>query len=208
MSQLMRRNASTLSRELRRNACAPEGYASASAHATCRKRRIQARPLPKLHPDEALWQTICTLLCWCWSPQQIAATLRRMHPDEPSSHVSHEAIYTAICAYPRGELRRQLIALLCQGKSTRRPRSAGQDRRGQIPERVSIHVRPPEIEDRSMSGLGLDPIPRTGIGLILKPSRVQGYPRRRASLATNAKPRWVTRCWGRDRCSPRMSPRI
>lgn len=55
---------------------------------------------------------------------------------------------------------------------------------------------------------GLDPIPRTGIGLILKPSRVQGYPRRRASLATNAKPRWVTRCWGRDRCSPRMSPRI
>lgn len=26
------------------------------------------------------------------------------------------------------------------------------DRRGQIPEMVSIHVRPPEIEDRLMSG--------------------------------------------------------
>ncbi|WP_291555405.1 IS30 family transposase, partial [Comamonas sp. SCN 65-56] len=35
---------------------------------------------------------------------------------------------------------------------TRRPRSAGQDRRGQIPDMVSIHVRPPEIEDRLMPG--------------------------------------------------------
>ena len=66
--------------------------------------------------------------------------------------MSHETIYNAIYAYPRGELRRQLIALLRQGKSTRRPRSAGQDRRGQIPEMVSIHVRPPEIEDRLMPG--------------------------------------------------------
>src|SRR3546814_15657688 len=38
------------------------------------------------------------------------------------------------------------------GKTTRRPRSGGVDRRGQIPEMVSIHVRPPEIEDRLMPG--------------------------------------------------------
>src|SRR3546814_5667894 len=41
---------------------------------------------------------------------------------------------------------------LRQGKTTRRPRSGGVDRRGQIPEMVSIHVRPPEIEDRLMPG--------------------------------------------------------
>ena len=45
-----------------------------------------------------------------------------------------------------------MIALLRQGKSSRRPRSAGQDRRGQIPEMVSIHVRPPEVNDRVMPG--------------------------------------------------------
>lgn len=39
-----------------------------------------------------------------------------------------------------------------QSKTMRRPRSGGVDRRGQIPERVSIHVRPPEIEDRLMPG--------------------------------------------------------
>ena len=152
MGRHMGRSASTLSRELRRNASADDGYLSNSAHSASCRRRIDARPLPKLHPDGALWRTVCTLLCWRWSPQQIAATLRRMHPHDPCWHVSHETIYNAIYAYPRGELRRQLISLLRQGKSTRRPRSAGQDRRGQIPDMVSIHVRPPEIEDRLMPG--------------------------------------------------------
>ena len=151
MGRLMGRSPSTLCRELRRNS-SDGGYASSSAHHAYLKRRIDARPLPKLHADGALWQTVCTLLSWCWSPQQIASTLRRMHPDEPAWHVSHETIYDTIYAYPRGELRRQLIALLRQGKSTRRPRSAGQDRRGQIPDMVSIHVRPPEIEDRQFPG--------------------------------------------------------
>src|SRR5258708_31976797 len=30
------------------------------------------------------------------------------------------------------------------------PRKAGTDRRGQIPEMVSLHVRPPEVDDRVM----------------------------------------------------------
>lgn len=34
----------------------------------------------------------------------------------------------------------------------RRPRSAGEDRRGQIPEMLSIHLRPPEVDDRVMPG--------------------------------------------------------
>ncbi len=41
---------------------------------------------------------------------------------------------------------------LRQGRSTHRPRSAGEDRRGQIPEMVSIHVRPPEVNDRTLPG--------------------------------------------------------
>jgi len=32
------------------------------------------------------------------------------------------------------------------------PRSRGTDRRGQIPDMVSIHVRPPEVDDRVMPG--------------------------------------------------------
>jgi len=58
------------------------------------------------------WAAVLTLLDWKWSPQQIAGTLKRVFPDEPERHVSHETIYTAIYAQPRGELRRQLIACL------------------------------------------------------------------------------------------------
>ncbi|SAL80771.1 integrase catalytic subunit [Caballeronia arvi] len=55
-------------------------------------------------------------------------------------------------AQPRGELRRQLIACLRHGHNTRMSRTRGTDRRGQIPDMVSIHVRPPEIEDRLLPG--------------------------------------------------------
>jgi IS30 family transposase len=66
--------------------------------------------------------------------------------------VSHETVYNCIYAQPVGELRRDLIACLRQAKNKRVPRSKGQDRRGQIPDMLSIHVRPPEIEDRQFPG--------------------------------------------------------
>jgi IS30 family transposase len=115
-------------------------------------RRTAARRPRKLDVQGVAWSVVLTLLDWRWSPQQIAATLKRVFPDEPERHVSHETIYTAIYAQPRGELRRQLISCLRQGQSTRLPRSRGSDRRGQIPEMVSIHVRPPEVDDRVMPG--------------------------------------------------------
>jgi transposase, IS30 family len=151
IAELQGRCPSTICRELRRNSTV-QGYASAVAQTRCEHRRRAARPLPKLHAHGALWHVVCDLLSWCWSPQQIAATLKRMHPNDPTRRVSHESIYTAIYAHPRGELRRQLIALLRQGKSSRRPRSGGSDRRGVIPEMVSIHLRAPEVNDRLLPG--------------------------------------------------------
>ena len=85
-------------------------------------------------------------------PQQIAGILKRVWPDDPSRQVSQETIYTAIYAQPRGELRHQLIACVRHGRNTRMPRQRGADRRGQIPERVSLHLCPPEIDDRIMPG--------------------------------------------------------
>jgi transposase, IS30 family len=100
-------------------------------------RRTAAKPPAKLEVGGVTWGVVLTLLSGKWSPQQIAATLTRVYPDQPEHHVSHETIYTAIYAQPRGELRRQLIACLRQGRSTRMPRSRGTDRRGQIPDMVS-----------------------------------------------------------------------
>ena len=152
IARALGRPASTVSRELRRNTVAELGYASTPAQRTACMRRAAAGHGSKLYPQGRLWMVVSTCLSWRWSPQQVAATLRRMWPDDSSMHVSHETIYTAIYAHASGELRRQLIACLRQGKSTRRRRSAGEDRRGKIPEMVSIHVRPPEVDDRVMPG--------------------------------------------------------
>ena len=152
MARTLGRSASTISRELGRNTSTTQAYASHVAQGHCALRRRHARPAPKLDLGGVIWATVLTLLDWKWSPQQIAGTLKRVFPDEAERHVSHETIYTAIYAQPRGELRRQLIACLRQGRGTRMPRSRGTDRRGQIPDMVSIHVRPPEIDDRLMPG--------------------------------------------------------
>jgi len=145
------RSPSTLSREIRRNASGAD-YTSTQAQKRFEQRRQAARPRAKLNPDGPLWPVVSHMLGWYWSPQQIARTLRAFWPDEPTMHVCHETIYNAIYAHPKGELRKALIAYLRQGRSTRRPRSGGEDRRGQIPEMVSIHVRPPEVNDRTLPG--------------------------------------------------------
>jgi IS30 family transposase len=152
MARALGRSPSTITRELQRNTLATLPYGSHSAQLACASRRMAARRPGKLDFDGLGWSVVRTLLDWKWSPQQIAATLKRVFPDEPERHVSHETIYTAIYAQPRGELRKQLVACLRHGRSTRLPRTRGQDRRGQLPDMVSIHVRPPEVDDRVMPG--------------------------------------------------------
>jgi IS30 family transposase len=152
IARMLARPPSTVSRELGRNTCPEMGYTGETAMELHAARRTAAKPAAKLDVGGVTWGVVLTLLSWKWSPQQIAATLKRVYPDQPDHHVSHATIYTAIYAQPRGELRRQLIACLRQGRSTRMPRSRGTDRRGQIPDMVSIHVRPPEVDDRVMPG--------------------------------------------------------
>ncbi len=53
---------------------------------------------------------------------------------------------------PRGELRRELLSCLRQHRRRRRPRSRGDDRRGQITDMISIEERPAEVADRTVPG--------------------------------------------------------
>lgn len=152
MARTLGRSPGSISRELARNSSPELGYAAAPAQALSVQRREAARGPAKLDPASVTWGLVLTLLSWKYSPQQIAGTLKRVFPDAPSRHVSHETIYTAIYAHPRGELRRELIACLRQGHAKRLPRSRGTDRRGRLPEMMSIHVRPPEVDDRVMPG--------------------------------------------------------
>ena len=151
MALAIGRSPSTISRELRRNAHAT-GYASSPARACAQQRRIRGRPAPKLQPGSILFEVVRHFMSRLWSPEQIALTLERIFPKGHEHRVSHETIYNCIYAQPVGELRKELIATLRHAHNKRMPRSKGQDRRGQIPDMLSIHVRPPEIEDRQFPG--------------------------------------------------------
>ncbi|WP_234418998.1 IS30 family transposase [Parazoarcus communis] len=73
-------------------------------------------------------------------------------PDDLVRHVSHETIYCDIYALPRGELRGELIAQLRFARKARMPRTRGQDRRGQLQNMTSTHLRPIEAAARLIPG--------------------------------------------------------
>jgi len=159
------RSASTLSRELKRHGwVCPQahrgrgrllvagGYRADAAHKRAHASLVKPRVERRLQPGTALWGQVTGYLKTGYSPEQIAGTLAAVHPDTSSLQVSHETIYTAIYAMPRGELRTEVIGWLRFGHAKRRPRARGEDRRGKIPDMVSIHDRPPEIEERLVPG--------------------------------------------------------
>jgi IS30 family transposase len=161
----LNRSASTLSRELRRNGWTRPttrrgpgrpplagGYRAMAAHTRAQACTVTPHVVRRLRPGTALWDQVTRDLKAGYSPEQMAGTLAVVHPDMPSLQVSHETIYTAIYAMPRGALRTDVIGWLRFGHAKRRPRARGEDRRGRIPDMVSIHDRPSEVEDRLIPG--------------------------------------------------------
>ena len=151
IARTLGRSPSTISRACRRNAPASP-YSCIFAQQRYQRRRRFCRPRPKLGRDAPLFTLVCQLLRKRWSPQQIAAHLSKVHGSDRSQRLSHETIYTCIYAQPRGELRRELIACLRMARAKRWPRSRGTDRRGEIADLLSIHVRPPQVTERQFPG--------------------------------------------------------
>jgi hypothetical protein len=143
------RSASTISREL---ATGGGRYDADLAHAQCHARRLLPRRLPKLHTDGALFMVVRHQLKLLWSPQKIARKLKALWLYNSKKSVSHETICNAIYLHPRGELKRELIACLRHHNQVRKPCSRGDDRRYQIQDMQSIHIRPAEVEDRAVAG--------------------------------------------------------
>jgi IS30 family transposase len=157
MARTLHRAPSTISREWRRHelsedAAGTRGYDAKRAGQDARRCRFKPRRSPKLAVEGVLFGVVEHFLREGWSPGQIAGAMKMMWPDSPERRVCTETIYTCLYALPRGALRQELIAGLRKAHSARLPRSRGTDRRGQLPDMLSIHVRPPEVEDRALPG--------------------------------------------------------
>jgi len=144
---MLGRSPSPPSREFRRSGDDGDYNATASGAAYRDRRRSCVRPF-KLQDGTAMHAFVRNRLLYrYWSPQQIAAKLRVMHPEDPAQRVSHETIYAAIYAHPKCALREGMIAALRQAKSSRgRPRRTAAGRDGlNIPRDIEIKNRPEKI---------------------------------------------------------------
>jgi IS30 family transposase len=141
IAKLLGRHRATISRELWRNR-GMRGYRPKQAH-----RMAFARRKAKIRPrfSSPIWQQVELLIQRDWSPEQISGRLMA----EQGVRISHEYIYQYIYADKRtgGDLHRHLR---CQKK--RRKRYGAYDRRGVIPNRVSIDERPVVVDERSRVG--------------------------------------------------------
>ena len=134
-------NKSTVNRELSRNR-GKRGYRPKQAHRFAQRRRRKAAQ--SRIPTET-WTRIEEKLRQDWSPEQVSGWLHK----NTDTSVSHEWIYQYIYMDKRsgGDLHKHLR---CQKK--RRKRAGNYDRRGQIPNQVSIEERPAIVEKRERLG--------------------------------------------------------
>jgi len=114
--------------------------------------RRARRPEPtKLQTCPQLRQEVDRRLQARWSPQQIAARLQRDFPHRPELRVSHETLYRSLYVQTRGALKKELARFLRTGRTRRKPQGR-MDTRGQLPDKVMLSARPPEVEDRAVPG--------------------------------------------------------
>ena len=153
IAKALGRAPSTISRELARNSTGGthrRRYEPERADTLAWQR--QRRPRPTIWTRRPhLREAVQAMLKRRLSPEQISGRLRVEHPDNDRMQVSHETIYRALYVHPRGELTQQLKAHLRTGRVIRKARGR-QERRGTIPDMVSIHERPEEVAARLVPG--------------------------------------------------------
>ena len=139
------RAASTVSRELRRNALPKGGYLPVHAEGCYRERRQRPAVLER---DAKLGRFVRERLSEGWTPEQIAGWLRRGE-ERGLRTVSCETIYAFL--HRPGQGGEKLWKLLPRGRAKRGRRRARQPR-NHIAERRSIHDRPMEVQKRQAAG--------------------------------------------------------
>lgn len=148
----LNRSVSTISREVKYYSYSGSAYkawlSQYSADYLYQKRNCRSR----IATNSKLYSFIVEKLKLRWSPQQISRELLKRYPTKKHMQVSHETIYTYLYMLPKGELRKELIGYLRQKKSVRKNRKLTTDKRGTIPDMISIHERPVEVEDRIIPG--------------------------------------------------------
>lgn len=146
MGRRLNRDPSVISREFARNKTKGE-YIAIAAEAKARERKRKAGFREPLKSKE-VYSLVMERLRWGWSPQIIAGRLKR--ENNRVTVICHETIYTFIFDPKNKPLK--LWQLLPRGQAKRRKWYGRKTSKERIPNRISIHERPEEIETREEFG--------------------------------------------------------
>src|ERR1700753_2100717 len=146
IATVLSRARSTVTREIVRNGWTRNprkgaiagGYRCIAADRRARVLACKARCERKLKADSPLWKSVLIHLEEGLRPGAIASTLARL--DDPI-RLSHETIYTALYAMPRGHLRAELLDLLRRQHKARRTSRASTKKSKSIPDMTLIDQR-------------------------------------------------------------------
>ena len=134
IAEVLKRSESTISRELSRN-CGRSGYRTKQAH----NKSVERQSINIRMIDDATWQFAQDRLLEQWSPEQISG----------HAAISPETVYQRIYANKRAG---GLMWKNLRSQKLRKKRYGKAERRGTIPNRVSIRDRAAIVETRSRIG--------------------------------------------------------
>ncbi len=143
IARKLNRSPSTVSREIKRNQKADGTYSANHADKLYQKRRLNCGKKPILTDGEAR-EYVLEKLDLRWSPEQIAG---RAKLDKKSFSVSYATIYRAVDSGILPKSTKKIMRFKWKHKKCK-----GEDKRGKIPNTVSIHERPAGAENRSRFG--------------------------------------------------------
>ena len=149
VSRHLKRNKSTISNEVIHWG---KKYDPLKAHWYAQKAASMRNGKRKLIYNSPLFEYVLEKLKLKWSPEQISERIIMEFPNNSDMRISYESIYTYIYLLPGGSLKKELISYLRQQKKSRYSRKGKYDKRGKIPDMISIEERPKEVEDRSIAG--------------------------------------------------------
>ena len=143
IASLLERNKSTICRELKRNR-SQRGYRPEQAQKLSRARLLGRDNCRRISADTWTFAD-AKLTTMQWSPEQICGYLK----DHGMPSVSHESIYRRIYADKRAG---GLLHANLRCQKQRKKRYGNRERRGAIPNQVSIELRPAIVDGRTRFG--------------------------------------------------------
>ena len=146
------RNRTSIHKEVKKWVIKPTDKYNAELAQFCAKEEyLNKRKLDKINTYFKLKVFVYKGLLNDFSPEQIAGSIKDLHPNDPIMSISYEAIYQHIYRHRQSRLGRKLIKLLPYSHSKRRNKKRFGSKKTRIKDAVSIELRP-NIQDRKQLG--------------------------------------------------------